>query len=173
MERNYALDYARAIMLIIGIPYHIFCMYQLGGGWLLDSGQPSFMASVFSNMSHSFRMYGFFMLSGFFAGMILARRNQWTWLKDRTFRVLIPAVCTTLTIGFFCQYVIFLSNFGSRSEALEKTLDIFPRDADFHVWFLNTLFLFCVFVSVFFKPVSRVLEWTMDFVSELYVGDPW
>ena len=89
-ERFHALDGARAIMLLLGIPFHTAAMYSLNGGWLVDAHEPSRAASLISTLVHAFRMQGFFILAGFFAAMLLARRPPGQWLSSRVKRLLVP-----------------------------------------------------------------------------------
>ena len=143
-ERFHALDGARAIMLLLGIPFHTAAMYSMKGGWLVDAHQPSFLASLISALVHSFRMPGFFMLAGFFAAMLLARRPAGQWLSSRVKRLLVPFVTSLLLLGGWEVYWMGASAGLEPAAALSWTLDQFPGRWVNHRWFLIVLFAFCV-----------------------------
>lgn len=169
MARNYALDYARAIMLTVGIPYHIACAYQIGGGWLVDAQQPDIAATLFAGVMHSFRMQAFFMLSGFFASMVLSRRDWRTWLKDRAARILLPAVATTVLIGPLLIYITAYAVNGSHDQSMRFLIDSFPVGWDFHTWFLYTLFGYCVAFALTRDRIVPAIDRWMERITQIRI----
>ncbi|MEN7538319.1 acyltransferase family protein [Aurantiacibacter flavus] len=146
-ERFHALDGARAIMLLLGIPFHTAAMYTLKGGWLVDAHQPSFLASLISALVHGFRMPGFFILAGFFAAMLLARRSPWQWLSSRVKRLLIPFATSLLLLGGWEVYWMGVSAGLEPAAAAGWTLERFPGRWVNHRWFLIVLFVYCAFIA--------------------------
>lgn len=161
MDRNYALDYARAIMLCVGIPYHVACAYYIGGGWVVDSGQPSLLATLITSSMHAFRMHGFFILSGFLASMVLARRGVTIWIMDRARRLLMPAILATLVLGPVCIYTQAYSHIPDAGRSMQLVSGAFFIGWDFHTWFLYTLFGYCLMLAairhVAFKAIDQGL----------------
>lgn len=153
-ERFHALDGARAIMLLLGIPFHTAAMYTLKGGWLVDAHQPSFLASLISALVHSFRMPGFFILAGFFAAMLLARRPAGQWLTSRVKRLLVPFASSLLLLGGWEVYWMGTSQGLEPEAAVAWTLDHFPGRWVNHRWFLIVLFAYCTAIAALFPPLA-------------------
>jgi peptidoglycan/LPS O-acetylase OafA/YrhL len=68
-ERYYGLDAARAVAMLLGVFYHLPIAF-MGGG--MFGGPPSPKTNI-DNWLHSFRMPLFFLISGFFACMMLEK----------------------------------------------------------------------------------------------------
>lgn len=132
-ERLHHLDAARAVLLLLGIPFHVATTATM----ILSPGIPSMMADpavgVGLSLIHSFRMSAFFMLAGYFAGMASRRRGRLPWLADRMTRVALPLLASVVTLAVI-QY------------RLKVTLSIAWVDgyrgihlAFEHLWFLVVL----------------------------------
>ncbi len=146
-ERFHALDGARAIMLLLGIPFHTAAMYTLSGGWLVDAHERSFLASLISALVHSFRMPGFFILAGFFAAMLLARRPAGQWLSSRVKRLLLPFASSLLLLGGWEVYWMGVGAGLEPAAAFAWTLEQFPGRWVNHRWFLIVLFAYCTIIA--------------------------
>ncbi|WP_161981625.1 acyltransferase family protein [Aurantiacibacter suaedae] len=146
-ERFHALDGARAIMLLLGIPFHTAAMYSLRGGWLVDAQEPSHLASLITALVHSFRMPGFFILAGFFAAMLLARRSAGQWLTNRFKRLLVPFASSLLLLGGWEVYWMGASAGLEPAAAFAWTLEKFPGRWINHRWFLIVLFAYCTLTA--------------------------
>ena len=99
------LDTARALLLLLGIPFHASEIYRLSGGWLIASPDASFAATALGCTIHVFRMPAFFVLAGLFAAMLLARRGDRAWLVERCRRLGVPLVFSTLAFGWLEQAI--------------------------------------------------------------------
>ena len=143
-KRLHALDAARAIMLLLGIPFHVAAMYTLTGGWIVDAREPSFAASLFDAVVHSFRMQGFFILAGFFATMLLARRAPGAWLANRFQRLMIPFAASLVLLGGWEVYWMGIGAGLEPSAAIARALGRFPGAWINHRWFLLVLFVYCL-----------------------------
>jgi len=79
-QRLHHLDAARAVLLLLGIPFHVGTTATM----ILSPGLPAWMANpvlgVGLSFIHSFRMSAFFILAGYFSGMASARRGRMPWL---------------------------------------------------------------------------------------------
>ncbi len=149
------MDAARAIMLLLGIPFHASEMYRISGGFGIDSPDKSFLASLISGIIHCFRMPSFFILSGFFAALILSKRDTSAWIKGRIYKLGVPLIATTLTLGIVEEAItmMFNSRLGPLSSLVAAShtsvLDwVGPR------WFLITLLMFCICLL----PLASVLQ---------------
>lgn len=130
-------------MLLLGIPFHISEIYRVSGGFFLDSPDTSYVASLISGLVHSFRMPAFFLLSGFFAGMLMERQGRGRWLRGRFMRLGTPLVLTTVSLGLL--ELVLINFFGGEmgwGSALGAALAN-PAGWIQHRWFLVTLLMFC------------------------------
>ena len=138
------LDSARALMLLLGIPFHAGEIYRLSGGWRLESPDVSFAATLVDGMIHVFRMPAFFVLAGFFAALVLERRPDGAWLRERCLRLGVPLVCTALAFGWLEDAVPRLLEPGTGpGAAILDALRAGPGAWNNHRWFLVVLLLYC------------------------------
>lgn len=87
-ERHHALDALRAFALLLGVVFHGVLAYLMPpGDWAVGTAEPAPLAQLFAYYSHSFRMPIFFLLSGFFARMVIGKRGLRSFLKDRATRI--------------------------------------------------------------------------------------
>jgi len=98
-QRLHHLDAARAVLLLLGIPFHVGTTATM----ILSPGLPAWMANpvlgVGLSFIHSFRMSAFFILAGYFSGMASARRGRMPWLQDRMMRVALPLAASIATLA--------------------------------------------------------------------------
>ena len=150
------LDAGRAILLLLGIPFHVSEMYRISGGFLVDSPDRSFVASLLSAFIHSFRMPAFFLLSGYFSVMIIERRGAKAWFRSRLAKLGIPLLGTAVTLGVAERTLIH--HFGAGiplAESFAITLTA-PNSWVNHRWFLVVLLMYCATLSLFYRQLERV-----------------
>lgn len=143
-------------MLLLGIPFHISEIYRVAGGFFLDSPDHSFAASLISGLVHSFRMPAFFLLSGYFAGMLMERQGPQRWLRGRSVRLGVPLALTTVSLGLL--ELVLINYFGRGmgwTEAMAASLGT-PALWIQHRWFLVTLLMFCVTLVIVAPLAPRV-----------------
>ena len=139
------LDSARALMLVLGVPFHASEMYRLSGGWRVASPDVSFAATLFGALVHAFRMPAFFVLAGLFAATLVERRGDGPWLCERARRLGVPLVATTLGFGWLESAIARAHREGlGLGEAVVATFDSSPTDWTHHRWFLFVLLLHCL-----------------------------
>jgi peptidoglycan/LPS O-acetylase OafA/YrhL len=87
--RFYGLDGVRATAMLLGVFYHLPISFMAGGfGMGFDfGGSPK---SSIDNWLHSFRMPLFFLISGFFANMMLGKYGLKRYLARRWWRIGAP-----------------------------------------------------------------------------------
>jgi glucan biosynthesis protein C len=88
--REHFWDALRALLMLLGIPYHVALSYQIRQDFIVHSGEgvPGFRE--FAEMLHLWRMPAFFVIAGYFAMLLLARRDPGAWLKSRFMRLGLP-----------------------------------------------------------------------------------
>lgn len=142
------VDAARALFLLLGIPFHVGMIAVFNRAPAVP-GFKQAGAIVFSlTFIHAFRMFAFFMLSGYFAAMVRERRGRRPWLEDRLTRLGIPLVGSLFTLGvlqhFFHQQL--LGEMPGGIHGLPLAFD--------HLWFLCVLL---GFVATFYVvPIDRL-----------------
>jgi glucan biosynthesis protein C len=172
-NRIYYMDAARALMLLLGIPFHVSEVYRVSGDFLVSSPDTSYIASFISASVHVFRMPGFFLMSGFFAALILARRKAQVWLKDRAVRLGVPLIAATLLLGPNEFAIRVMINYAAQNVTYWQAIQAIPTvpilQLVSHRWFLIVLLMFCVTVLVIRKPmlafVSRFRDSAGDSVK--------
>jgi len=117
---------------------------DFGGG---QTFRQSAIIAVFMSSIHTFRMFGFFLISGYFSALIISKRGRSAWMKDRFNRIAIPLVSSVLTLGILNYYLhaaVYMD---------ETSITNFPF-VILHLWFLIVLFAFVL--SLYFVPVERI-----------------
>ena len=147
--RQHFWDALRAFLMLLGIPYHVALCYQVGQDFIVHSGEsvPGFLE--FSQVTHLFRMQAFFVIAGYFALMLLARRDPWNWLKGRFLRLGVPLVTTMVTLVPIMNLACELSNMPMR-EALPNWRHNALDSGGYwvrHLWFLMALLYFSSVVA--------------------------
>jgi len=116
-----------------------------GQEWIVNSGEGSWGAFTYlAEFVHLFRMPAFFVVAGYFAAMLLARRSPDTWLRGRWRRFGAPLVATIVTLVPLMNLACELSNLPFE-EALASWLHNSRTSAGYwirHLWFVIVL-LYC------------------------------
>lgn len=137
-QRLHHLDAARAVLLMLGIPFHVGTTATM----ILAPGLPLWMANpvlgVGLSFIHSFRMSAFFILAGYFSGMASARRGRPAWLADRMMRVALPLVASLASLAVIQYHLKVML-----SPAWAPGLYGWPLAVE-HLWFLAVLLGFIV-----------------------------
>ncbi len=109
--RYYALDCVRAMAMLLGVVYHTLMFRMFMGG-----GPPGPMGGMdpsrlLGDWLHCFRMPLFFLISGFFARMMLAKYGIRGYLVRRWWRIGIPLLVGMFT---FCPLYIIARDVTSQ-----------------------------------------------------------
>ena len=84
--------------MLLGIVLHAALAYAMVPQWFAQDPQQSEVAAMGVHIIHGFRMPLFFLLSGYFTMMLLARRGTRSTLAHRGKRILLPLIIGTLTV---------------------------------------------------------------------------
>jgi peptidoglycan/LPS O-acetylase OafA/YrhL len=92
--RYHSLDAVRAFALLLGVIYHAAESFEEGVHtfWAIEDNSTSMALELFRHASHSFRLELFFLIAGFFAALVLAKRGLRSFVKNRINRILVPLV---------------------------------------------------------------------------------
>ena len=153
-DRLHALDAVRAFALLLGVVYHATLSF-IPADELADSVvprldvYPSIFLSLVAFTGHMFRMPLFFMMAGFFARLMIARKGPWGFWSDRLQRILIP-----LVVGWMVFYPMVSAAWSwGRTGTIDPgrlipwplSVGHFPVS---YLWFLWYLLLLYVLMSV-------------------------
>lgn len=148
-RRNHAFDFLCGICIIRMITLHIMqiCGKSDGGWW-----------TEVMSWSYFFMSFFFFKAGYFNKG---TKSPTVAYLKDRTFRILVPYLCSGLigTLVYFSFLPPLLSRYKSPIEPLSwnhlwETASFYGNQP---VWFLFSFF--CTYVAVHFLNKVRFLPW--------------
>lgn len=141
-KRLHHLDAARALFLLLGIPFHVATTATM----ILSPEAPGFREDPVIGFSlsaiHSFRMFAFFMLSGFFAAMMRERKGRSPWLADRMTRIGVPLAVSVASLAIIQHHLkvglsdLWTGGFHGLPLAFE------------HLWFLIVLLMFVASYSI-------------------------
>ena len=157
--RIHFLDGARAILMLLGIPYHVAMVYRTGNDWeFATSDESSALLSYVAEFIHIFRMPLFFVVAGYFAMMMLRRNAPARWFGGRVFKLGVPLLAAGVLLNPISLMVqddsaMLLAYVGDHWLA--------------HLWFLPTLICMCaVLASMQATPLQRWFERTVDWLVE-------
>jgi len=170
-QRIHSLDAMRAILMLLGVYFHLSLAYVTFGdgseGWVKDPNSTSpFFDFIFAAL-HYFRMHGFFMIAGFFGSLLYHKRGSKKMMSNRFKRILLPLFVMIAPIKMLIAYFrnfSFQRNEGfSILESLSRGFSIFelpdrwellPSDTA-HLWFLNYLFFMSLFAYLLKLLVNK------------------
>ena len=161
-QRYHHLDAARALFMLLGIPFHASLAFA-GGHWLVMSGSSDPLLSLIPPVLSDFRMPGFFVIAGFFAALLLERRSRGEWLKGRIERLGLPLAVGIATI--VPVQAAILANAPANIVDGGATHDLLS-----HLWFLPVLILMCLMLAAVWPLVVRVRHAPVPGVITLGLG---
>ena len=161
-ERYYSLDALRGAAMILGVWIHASASYftRPRGSWPFRDVQQSDLLTYMYHAIHLFRMPLFFVMSGFFAALLYARRGSRGFVVQRTRRVLVPLLVAWLAlVPLIRTGIVYLLSARSR-EPLAAVRDYVASghiyvDNLYHLWFLYDLVILYALV-VIAVPLSRL-----------------
>ena len=179
--REYHWDFARALYLLLGIPFHAAVVYSTHHVWAVSSPEASPLLTFIADMLHAFRMPGFFILAGYFAMLMVGRKGAWPWLGSRVVRLGVPLLVATATI---LPFQIVVSTYADMvtgaitstnfTDQLVLRLTHFDEPWISHLWFLYALIACCAGLALVVALVgSRRLGATLGRLGAFAVREKW
>ncbi len=161
-QREYFLDSIRAILMLLGVPFHVSLIYS-SQHWTVNSPTSSFGLTLFNEFIHSFRMQVFFVISGYFSYMLFLRYSPHRWLKVRLERVGIPflAAIPLITLPQFILLKTISDKFPNWSQfTLYEKYNTLCWELISHLWFLLILCLLTMIgYQLFHFLKQRTEQW--------------
>lgn len=149
-ERLHALDALRAIMMLLGVVIHTYISYtesEIDLWYLKDYASSHYAYEIICGFIHTFRMPIFFVVAGFFGGLIFFKKSPAYLIKNRVKRILVPFILSLFLLWPIVSiaFVYSVSVMEQMPEPLKNTYyalyekeTYFPSDT-MHLWFLNYL----------------------------------
>jgi len=155
LRREHDWDMLRALLMVLGIPYHASMAYNANVLWDIHSPDTSAALTFLSGFLVTFRMPAFFIVAGYFAIMMLDRKPAGAWLANRYLRLGIPFV-TSLILLIPPQIVLIhvaeaLTGHTQLPSALaEARIEVTHPSAEWimHLWFLPSLIAYCTMLAL-------------------------
>ena len=136
--------------MMLGIVLHAALAYFAGdadadyGAFWPQDDQQSPLSWIIFTFIHSWRMPTFFLLAGFFAHLVLDRRGDGYFVRDRLNRILLPLIVFGLIMAAIIPS-IWVSAFA-RELSLVTPLEIPPTIG--HLWFIyHLVYLYVILVA--------------------------
>ena len=158
-ERVHHMDNLRALAMLAGVVFHAALAYSplMHPIWPLADAGRSIAVDAVAWFLHLFRMPLFFVVAGFFAALLVARRGMAGLFRNRAARVLLPLVLFLPLVLVSMHWLTMqaVANVAHPSPALvwmrgwieqHDSLLLLPGWA--HLWFLFYLLLFTVLTWV-------------------------
>ncbi|HWX47344.1 MAG TPA: acyltransferase family protein [Roseomonas sp.] len=143
LDRQHYLDYLRAFLMFLGIPYHTALAFSIHQRWIVESDQDSALLSWAAQYSHTFRMPTFFLIAGFFA-LMLCRRDAGAWWRSRMIRLGVPLVAATILINPLTMFGTALWR-AEPGQVLDLWTSLLMTPGEHwvsHLWFLTDLLIY-------------------------------
>ena len=144
-RREHHWDALRALLMLLGLPYHVALAYHIGDGngqaWIVNAHEGAPLFAGFAQFIHFFRMPAFFLIAGYFTALLLTRREPGIWLQGRFKRLGIPLLVTLVTLNPLLNIACELSNFPL-DDAIRSWLFNSSKSGGYwirHLWFLIVL----------------------------------
>jgi glucans biosynthesis protein C len=172
LSRMYGLDALRGVAMTLGIFLHGSIAYKQGyhyGEWVFDKQFTSYFFDWLYLWINSFRMQTFFLLAGFFAHILIAKRGLIDFTKNRLKRIGLVLLLSYFTILplTLAPYLLIVEFTGS--DKWQLLLDFYFRFYTFrahsgfmHLWFLQHLVLF---YGLFISTLYLINKWGIDLVK--------
>ncbi|NQZ11955.1 MAG: acyltransferase family protein [Algicola sp.] len=172
VQRLHYLDNVRALAMFLGVIFHAALAYSplMHNLWFTTGEQSSATIDFVNFFTHLFRMPLFFLISGFFALMLIEKRGLSGFVKNRMKRIVLPFVVffPLVVMGVFAAVGWALGNVENLSPLMQfiKMMQANPDapqppPSPMHLWFLINLFFFIVTAALLYKLKffqSRLLE---------------
>lgn len=159
--REHHWDSLRAFLMLLGIPYHAAMAYNSRVLWDIQSPEKSEVLTFLSGVLVTFRMPAFFIVAGYFAAMMLEKREPATWLRGRLVRLGIPFLTGLVLLSPLQIALIDLNGAMTGATPMGTALDRAAEDVThpgfswiMHLWFLPALLAYSILL-VLLRPWMR------------------
>tara|TARA_Y100000768_G_scaffold387793_1_gene380307 strand:+ start:402 stop:2054 length:1653 start_codon:yes stop_codon:yes gene_type:complete len=168
MKRLHSLDAMRAVLMLIGIYFHLAHVYSVDHrGWGQNRETVSVFFDLFILATNYFRMHAFFLISGFFGALLYYRKGVREMILNRFKRIFLPLIVMIWPIYILNDFSKKFSEYQakglgffdslSNSFSAMKFIESLPWST-LHLWFLNFLFFMSIFAFIVKYIYDRSLK---------------
>ena len=161
-QRIHYLDNLRALAMLLGIFLHSALAYAQPAQniWLATDKHASVAVDASIWFIHLFRMSLFFLLSGYFAKLVIERKGMKHFLQGRCLRVVVPFLLFyPFLLGLMTIAIIFAISYleeprglmGLIAQAARNGVGKSEPPGAMHLWFLYYLMLFTMLSALLCK----------------------
>ncbi|WP_414828064.1 acyltransferase family protein [Alteromonas sp. H39] len=169
-ERFHALDNLRVLAFGVLILYHIGMFYVLDWGWHIKSDTQFGWLQDVMLLTNQWRMSLLFLISAMVLGVLLKRYPQWTVVRERTRRLLIPllfgmvvivapqvfiegTVNEIFDVSFFQFYGQYVNPVTTWLPEHQSAIGLLTWN---HLWFLPYLFCYSIIIAICYPLLARL-----------------
>ena len=171
-------DPLRALLMLLGIPYHASLLYSHALPWDIKDFETSPFLSALGAAFVTFRMPAFFLVAGYFSVMVIGKKGRMRWLKQRFLRLGIPFVVAVLLLGPSQLFMLKLSELAkgdiTAGEMMQNLPDLLQPSEQWimHLWFLPALLAYSALLAGLMHlleqpPFADAKDW-LDRVNDRY-----
>lgn len=149
------LDNLRACLMTLGLVLHTCAAFSPSQYWIVSYYTSLPWVDTVNAFIHLFRMPLFYIISGYFAFLLLERQSIKSFVYTKLCRIAIPFICVLLLINW-PQHVLIANLITSSTDWQVKSHSLVG-----HLWFLvNLLFYFLLYVLFhgFVVKLSKALN---------------
>ncbi len=149
------MDFARSILMLIGIVYHSAQVYS-SSKWRISCNDTNVVFDYIISFVHSFRMESFYLISGFFSAMLIRKYGHNKFLVNRIARFLIPI----FTLGLPLNYLMDLYS-ANRPSSLAEIVNLnyfFNGSWIGHLWFVANLTIYVILSLYIYKLIPYKIK---------------
>lgn len=174
-NRIHYLDNLRAVAMLLGVFLHSALAYAQPSQqiWLATDTRSSVAIDASIWLIHLFRMGLFYLLSGYFAKLVIERKGTRQFLANRSLRLVLPFVVfypfLLVAMGLVIQFSLsYIENprglMGFIARAIENSDGAPKRQAPgtMHLWFVYYLLGFTIVGLMLSKVKGLNLSWLMN-----------
>jgi glucans biosynthesis protein C len=170
-QRIHYLDNLRALAMLLGVFLHAGLAYAQPAQaiWLATDPQASVTVDATLWFIHLFRMGLFFLLSGYFAKLVIERKGLQVFVRNRCLRIFLPFVLFyPFLLAAMTVVIVFALSYLAEPQGLMGLFAAAAKDGSgsgnsapgtMHLWFLYYLLAFSAIASVAYRVAWLNFEW--------------
>jgi glucan biosynthesis protein C len=163
-------DPLRALLMLLGIPYHASLLYSHALPWDIKDFETSPVLTAFGAALVTFRMPAFFLVAGYFSTMVIGRKGKMPWLRQRFLRLGLPFIVALLLLGPLQLFLLRLAGIAKGDIPADRLMQNLPdlllpsEQWIMHLWFLPALIAYSVLLAGLLfladhPPLAYAREW--------------
>ncbi|MDO3443818.1 acyltransferase family protein [Agrobacterium sp. V1] len=146
-------DPLRALLMLLGIPYHASLLYSHALPWDIKDFETSPVLTALGAALVTFRMPAFFLVAGYFSAMVIGKKGKAPWLRQRFLRLGLPFIVAVLILGPLQLFLLQLAGIAKGTISADQLMQSLPgllRPSEqwiMHLWFLPALIAYSVLLA--------------------------